>query len=60
MLALRVYVRDFEASDLAAELLEALEEVYIGPRLGTGVTIVELDDEDDDPPEDGGSLVPTK
>ncbi len=39
MLALRVFVRDYEASEPAEALLDLLEQVYVGPNLGAGLDV---------------------
>jgi hypothetical protein len=64
MLALRVFVRDFDASPLAEEVLDSLEEVYQGGGHGLPIerTPVKFDDllvaDEDDPDDDeGGSPV---
>jgi hypothetical protein len=53
MLALRTYVREFEASELAGELLEGLEEVYQGGGAGLGISWPETTEDDDDEAGDG-------
>lgn len=58
MLALRTFVREFEASEIATEMLAGLEEIYTGPRLGIGITPTEIEEEDDDD-EEGGAAVPS-
>jgi len=66
MLAVRTYVREFDAGEEMESMLEALEETYTGPKLGVGVTpdqalidelnaLVSEPSEDDD--EEGGSPV---
>ena len=54
MQALRTYVREFDASPLAEQLLAELDEIHTGPRLGVGVELVETPL---DPDSEGGEDV---
>lgn len=57
MLALRVFVREFDSSPLMEDVLASLEEVYQGSSAGLGVSEPIVVDDDDEP--EGGSAVPT-
>lgn len=61
MLALRVFVRDFDASPLAEEVLEGLEDVYQGGGHGLPIEMKPVDVDGllvaDEADEDGGSPV---
>ena len=56
MLGLRTFVREFDASELAEELLAQLEEIYTGPKLGIGITPTEQPEDESDG--DGGAAAP--
>jgi len=53
MIAVRRYVAEFEASPLAEEMLENLEELYQGGGDGIGVEWPLVDDADDEEPTAG-------
>lgn len=55
MTALRVFVREFDASDEVEQLLAELEDVYTGGGAGLGVTPPPETDDNDE--EGGGAAV---
>ena len=59
MLALRTYVREFDASETIEEIVAQLDEVHTGPKFGIGCTPTEVPDlPEDGDDEDGGAVAP--
>jgi len=56
MLALRTFVREFDASEAIEEMVAQLEEIHTGPKYGVGITPTELPEEKDD--DEGGAAAP--
>jgi len=59
MLAMRTFVREFDASEAAVELLAYFEDAYRGPAFGIGIVPTELppDENDEDGDAEGGAAV---